>query len=81
MAHYAKIENGIVIQVIVADADVIQTYDGTWLETSEAPDDPRKNYAGVGYTYDYGMNAFIPPKPEHGSWTLNPETCLWERVE
>ena len=37
----------------------------------------RKNYAGVGYTYDYGRDAFIPPKP-FDSWTLNSNTCLWE---
>ena len=36
----------------------------------------RKNYAGVGYTYDKTRDAFIPPKP-YESWTLNEETCLW----
>ena len=37
----------------------------------------RKNYAGIGYTYDEARDAFIPPKPYYG-WTLNEETCLWE---
>ena len=37
----------------------------------------RKNYAGVGYTYDASKDAFIPPKP-FNSWTLNETTCLWE---
>ena len=37
----------------------------------------RKNYAGLGYTYDEKRDAFIPPKP-YASWTLNEETCLWE---
>ena len=37
----------------------------------------RKNYAGVGYSYDKVRDAFIPPKP-HASWTLNEDTCLWE---
>lgn len=37
----------------------------------------RKNYAGIGYTYDVERNAFIPPKP-YASWMLNEETCLWE---
>ena len=37
----------------------------------------RKNYAGIGYTYDYARDAFIPPKP-YPSWTLNSNTCLWE---
>ena len=37
----------------------------------------RKNYAGIGYSYNQIRDAFIPPKP-HASWTLNEETCLWE---
>lgn len=37
----------------------------------------RKNYAGIGYTYDRTRNAFIPPKP-YDSWTLNEDSCLWE---
>tara|TARA_B100001996_G_C18381756_1_gene485660 strand:- start:115 stop:489 length:375 start_codon:yes stop_codon:yes gene_type:complete len=37
----------------------------------------RKNYAGIGYTYDFGRDAFIPPKP-FPSWTLDSNTCLWE---
>jgi len=37
----------------------------------------RKNYAGLGYTYDAGRDAFIPPKP-YNSWVLNEDTCLWE---
>ena len=37
----------------------------------------RKNYAGIGYTYDYARDAFIPPKP-FDSWTLNENSCLWE---
>lgn len=37
----------------------------------------RKNYAGIGYTYDEARDAFIPPKPFE-SWTLNEETCLWD---
>jgi len=37
----------------------------------------RKNYAGIGYTYDEGRDAFIPPKP-YNSWSLNEETCLWD---
>jgi len=36
----------------------------------------RKNYAGIGYTYDAGRDSFIPPKP-YASWTLNEATCLW----
>jgi hypothetical protein len=37
----------------------------------------RKNYAGIGYTYDYARDAFIPPKP-YQSWILNENTCQWQ---
>jgi len=58
---------------------------GTWLKTSYNTQGGvhtlggtpfRKNYAGIGYTYDAGRDAFIPPKP-FNSWTLDEETCLW----
>jgi hypothetical protein len=53
-----------------------------YLPNSSTPSDDqtkalRKNYAGIGYTYDSGRDAFIPPKP-YPSWTLNEDTCLWE---
>ena len=38
----------------------------------------RKNYAGIGYTYDETRNAFIPPKPNYPSWILNETSCQWE---
>ena len=41
----------------------------------------RKNYAGIGYTYDEELDAFLPPKPEGEDWVLNPETCLWESTK
>lgn len=59
---------------------------GTWLKTSYNTQGGvhtlggtpfRKNYAGIGYTYDSVRDAFIPPKP-FNSWTLDEETCLWE---
>jgi hypothetical protein len=40
----------------------------------------RKNFAGIGYTYDVNRDAFIPPKP-HPSWVLNENTCRWENPE
>jgi hypothetical protein len=48
-------------------------------ETGELTDEPgfRKNYAGIGYTYDPARDAFIPPKP-FPSWTLNEDTCWWQ---
>ena len=93
MSHFAKIDDGIVTQVIVAEQDFINTMDGQWVQTSYntrsgihyAPNsnDPdggialRKNYAGIGYAYDSGRDAFIPPKP-FDSWTLDDSTCTWE---
>ena len=51
-------------------------FGGTWKQTSYNGN-IRKNYAGIGYTYDSGRDAFIPPKP-YASWTLNETTCQWE---
>ena len=48
---------------------------GTWVKTSYNAK-IRKNYAGIGYTYDKDRDAFIPPKP-YNSWVLNESTCLW----
>jgi hypothetical protein len=88
MSHYAKVENGIVTQVIVAEEDFIQTGalgdPAGWIQTSynthggQHPEDRplRKNYAGIGYTYDSGRDAFIPPQP-YPSWTMSEDTCLW----
>lgn len=49
---------------------------GTWKQTSYNGN-MRKNYAGIGYTFDEGRDAFIPPKP-FSKWTLNEDTCQWE---
>jgi hypothetical protein len=84
MAHFAKIENNIVTQVIVIDdenelegQDFISSLgiDGTWIQTSYNAT-IRKNFAGIGYAYDKNLDAFIPPKP-YQSWILNEETCTW----
>ena len=90
MSHFAKVENGVVTQVIVAEQDFINSGavgDPTqWYQTSyntrggvhELGGTPyRKNYAGVGYSYDADKDAFIPPQP-YPSWTLNETSCLWE---
>jgi hypothetical protein len=87
MAHFAKVENGVVTQVIVAGQDVIDSgmFGTGWVQTSynthggQHPEGRplRKNYAGVGYTYDTQRDAFIPPQP-YASWTLNEGTCLWD---
>lgn len=76
MAHFAKIESNIVTEVIVAEQAHVNTLSGTWVQTSYNGS-VRKNYAGIGYTYDSSKDAFIAPKP-YASWTLNNTTCKWE---
>ena len=92
MAHFAKIEDGVVTQVIVVDnkdcADATgvekesigiafceRLFGGTWKQTSYNGT-IRKNYAGLGYTFDEDLDAFVPPKP-FNSWILNEETAQW----
>lgn len=90
MAHYAKVNNGIVEQVIVAEADFFDTFvdssPGTWIQTSyntygnqhRLGGTPlRGNYAGIGFTYDATNDVFYAPKP-YASWILNESTWLWE---
>lgn len=50
--------------------------DGTWKQTSYNKSF-RKNYAGIGFSYDPIRDAFVPPQP-FPSWLLNEQTCLWE---
>jgi hypothetical protein len=93
MAHFAEIdENNTVTQVIVVHnnellvdgveseakgIDFCQSlFGGNWVQTSYNAN-IRKNYAGIGYTYDSDRDAFIPPKP-YPSWILNEDTCNWE---
>ena len=96
MSHFAKVKDGIVEQVIVAEPEFFDTFvdssPGEWIQTSYntrggihygqdgQPDGGvalRKNYAGIGFSYDQGRDAFIPPQP-YASWTLNEDTCLWD---
>ena len=105
MSHYAKVTDGIVTRVLVAEAEFFDTYvddtPGEWIktsynmrggkyhdpETNQPAEDQsviegdearqRKNYAGIGYSYDDTRDAFIPPKP-YPSWVLNETTCLWD---
>jgi len=101
MAHYALIENGIVVNVVVADQDFIDNAEGFWVKTSynmkhgvyhhhkhPHPIGPpeecvgldearaRKNFAGIGYTYDEENDIFIPPKP-YDDWVLDLEIADW----
>ena len=79
MAHFAKLNNNIVTEVIVAEKDFINSGqvgdEFLWVQTSYNANF-RKNYAGLGYTYDKTRDAFIPPKP-FPSWVLDEETCNW----
>ena len=93
MAHYAKVTNKIVTQVIVAEAEFVENLvdniAGRWVQTSYntyggehllGGTPLRKNFAVVGMTYDANRDAFIPQKPD-GNYVLNEDTCLWELVE
>jgi hypothetical protein len=98
MGHYAKVVNGIVTKVIVAEPEFFDNFvddsAGEWIQTSyntrggihyqpdtDIPSDDqskalRKNYAGIGYSYDANRDAFIPSKP-YDSWVLDEASCLW----
>lgn len=98
MAHYAKVVDGIVTKVIVAEPEFFETFTddspGEWIQTSyntkggihyqPNSDIPsadqtkalRKNFAGIGFTYDRNLDAFILPKP-FASWILNESTGRW----
>ena len=93
MAHFAQLENNVVTKVIVvANQDILDEngqeseqkgidfcsnlLGGTWKQTSYNGN-IRKNYAGIGYTYDEGRDAFIAPKP-YASWLLDETTAQWK---
>ena len=89
MSHFAKVENGIVTQVLVIEQDVLASGlwgdPASWVQTSyntsggvhsQGNTPLRKNYAGIGYTYDATRDAFIPPSP-YPSWLLDETTCWW----
>jgi hypothetical protein len=93
LAHFAQIENNMVTKVIVVSNQDTSNEEGfeieqigidfcsnllggTWKQTSYNGR-IRKNYAGIGYTYDESRDAFIAPKP-YNSWVLNEETCQWK---
>jgi hypothetical protein len=96
MPHFAKVNENIVVDVLVAEEEFFDTFidtsPGQWIQTSYntlggvhygqdgQPDSGtalRKNFAGIGFTYDQVRDAFIPPKP-YPSWVLNEDSCLWE---
>lgn len=90
MSHFAKVVDGKVTQVIVAEPDFFNTFvdtsPGEWIQTSynthgnqhkNGGTPLRGNYAGIGYTYDRTNDVFYSPKP-FASWILNESTWLWE---
>ena len=86
MSHWAELDNNnVVLRVLVGDdsesdrgESTIKSLGGTWVETS-IDGSFRKNYAGVGYTYDESLDAFIPPMPvvEGKVFHLDKDTCTW----
>jgi hypothetical protein len=87
MAHWAEIDkNNVVVRVTVGDNNdpngdegyqwLIDNLGGTWIKTSYNRN-IRKNFAGIGFTYDVIRDAFIPQQP-FDSWVLNEETCTWQ---
>ena len=90
MSHFAKVNNGVVENVLVAETDFFDSFvddsPGEWIQTSyntwggvhKLGGTPfRKNYAIIGGTYDVTKDAFIPPN-DYPSWTLNEDTCRWD---
>ena len=89
MSHFAKVIDGIVVEVLVIEQDVIDTglfgEPSLWVQTSyntfggQHPEGRplRKNYAGIGFVYDADWDAFYAPQP-FPSWVLDEDTCLWD---
>jgi hypothetical protein len=90
MSHFAKVLNGKVVQLIVAEPEFFQTFvdssAGEWIQTSynthgnqhKLGGTPlRGNFAGIGYVYDKTNDVFYEPQP-YASWTLNQSTWIWE---
>ena len=84
MSHFAELdENNIVLRVLVGDNNLpnegydwfVENLGGTWVQTSYNGT-IRRNFAGIGYTYDEELDAFISPQPFE-SWTLNTQTARW----
>jgi len=88
MAHYAFLDNNNIVTEVIVGIDETETIEGLDTETwygnfrgqvckrTSYNSNIRKNYAGIGYTYDITRDAFIPPKP-FNSWLLNEDTCQW----
>ena len=89
MAHYAFLDINNVVTEVITGIDENELIEGLDTETwygnfrdqvckrTSYNGKIRKNYAGVGFTYDESLDAFIPPKP-YASWKLDKKTCLWK---
>jgi hypothetical protein len=90
MAHYAFLDDDNIVTEVIVGIDETELIEGespdvwygkfrsqTCVRTSYNGN-IRKNYAGIGYSYDEQRDAFIPPKPAFASWLLNEDTCQWE---
>jgi hypothetical protein len=89
MAHYAFLNENNVVSEVIAGIDETELIEGkdpeTWYgefrgqvcKRTSYNNNIRKNYAGIGYTYNEELDAFVPPKP-YDSWTLNEDSALWE---
>ncbi len=89
MAHYAFLDDNNIVTEVITGIDETELIEGLDTETwygnfrgqvckrTSYNGNIRKNYAGIGYTYDFQRDAFIPPKP-FDSWLLDEQTCLWE---
>jgi len=89
MAHYAFLDSNNIVTEVIPGKDETELIDGLSPEEwygnfrgqkcirTSYHGNIRKNYAGIGFTYDEARDAFIPPKPE-GNWVLDEETCLWK---
>ena len=89
MAHYAFLDSDNIVTEVITGIDETELIEGLDTETwygnfrgqvckrTSYNGNIRKNYAGIGYTFDAGRDAFIPPKP-FDSWLLDEATCQWE---
>ena len=89
MAHYAFLDSENIVTEVIVGIDETELIEGKHPEVwygefrgqtckrTSYNGNYRKNYAGLGYTYDEALDAFVPPKP-YESWTLNEDTALWE---
>ncbi len=93
MSHFAKVVDGKVVKVIVAEQEFFNTFvdtsPGQWIQTSyntygnqhtQGGTPLRGNFAGIGYIYDYENDVFYPPQP-HPSSVLNKETWTWDTIQ